>query len=42
VAETLQEIARQDTAQAVRYEAQVILLREGGKSGPRTGPEGKR
>ena len=42
VAETLGEIARQDSAQAVRYKAQVILLRESGKSRPRTGPEAPR
>jgi HEAT repeats len=33
VRETLKEVSRQDPAQAVRYEAQVILLRQGGTRG---------
>jgi hypothetical protein len=33
VRETLKEVARQDPAQAVRYEAQVILLRQGSAGG---------
>jgi hypothetical protein len=36
VSETLREIAKQDAAQAVRYEAQLILLREGKGEGAPT------
>ena len=38
VTETLKEIARQDSAQAVRYEAQLVLLRAQGQEAPKTPP----
>ena len=34
VRETLREVARQDASQSVRYEAEVILLRDGGSGRP--------
>jgi len=34
VRDTLREVARQDASQLVRYEAEVILLREGGSGHP--------
>ncbi len=39
VAETLKEIAKLDAAQAVRYRAEVILLKEGAERSPSSGGE---